>query len=207
MHVQLTCDAPYPRLHSLLRPSLVHLSLPHGEVLWQTRLPRHIAVASTRNSVNVFEASCTALATQNGVYACLGPSLRRTYGQRPHINRESLCWMWVSLIYFLRIRYLISTHTTVPNTILRSPRNHVFRPDPELRRRICLYFVEVYRCELAYIRGKLPDTMTKWGKVRIANGGDKMRCKCAVSDAQAANIRDSSFVRVSKSFYTSCYTI
>jgi hypothetical protein len=80
-----------------------------------------------------------------------------------------------SLIYFLRIAYLTSTHTTVPNTILQSPRNHVFRPDLELRRRICLYFVEVYRCELAYIRGKLPDTMTKWGKVRIANGGDKMR--------------------------------
>ncbi|KAF8486605.1 hypothetical protein JB92DRAFT_3257362 [Gautieria morchelliformis] len=37
--------------------------------------------------------------------------------------------------------------------------------------------------------------MTRWSKVRIANGGDKIRAACAVSQAQAETTRDSSFVR------------
>jgi hypothetical protein len=38
--------------------------------------------------------------------------------------------------------------------------------------------------------------MTRWGKVRVTNGGDKICASCAVREAQARLCRDSSFVRV-----------
>ena len=38
--------------------------------------------------------------------------------------------------------------------------------------------------------------MVRWGKVHIANGGDKIRTSSAVSQAQASTVRDSSYVRV-----------
>jgi hypothetical protein len=70
-------------------------------------------------------------------------------------------------------------------------------PDADLRRRISLYFVRLFNVQANVILRKLPNTMTRWGKVRITNGGDKIRASCAVSAAQARVCRDSSFVRVS----------
>jgi hypothetical protein len=84
----------------------------------------------------------------------------------------------------------------VPNTILRSPRKQNFQPDQDLQRRISLYFARIYDRNAAEIRNLIPLTMTRWGKVRIANGGDKIRARCAVSAAQSLSIRDSSFIRV-----------
>lgn len=43
--------------------------------------------------------------------------------------------------------------------------------------------------------------MVRWGKVRILNGGDKIRAKVAVSELQYVHARDSSFVRVSSLLY------
>ena len=37
----------------------------------------------------------------------------------------------------------------------------------------------------------------RWGKVRVANGGDKIRTVCAMTVAQSKISRDSSFIRVS----------
>jgi hypothetical protein len=41
--------------------------------------------------------------------------------------------------------------------------------------------------------------MIRWGKVCIANGGDRIRAQCAVSPAQAQTCRDASYIRVSES--------
>ncbi|KAF8518574.1 hypothetical protein JB92DRAFT_2081950 [Gautieria morchelliformis] len=68
-----------------------------------------------------------------------------------------------------------------PSTILRSPRKQNFQPDQDLRRRISLYFAWIYDRDAAEIRNLIPLTMTRWGKVRIANGGDKIRARCAVT--------------------------
>lgn len=90
----------------------------------------------------------------------------------------------------------------VPNSILRSPRKVDFKPDNDLRRRLILYLAVVYGCDSREIKQILPAVMTRWGKVRIANGGDKIRANCAVSAAQAHIIRDSSYVRVSSARYS-----
>jgi hypothetical protein len=72
-----------------------------------------------------------------------------------------------------------------------------FVPDADLRRQIALYFAWLFNIQVNVILQKLPDAMTRWGKVRVTNGGDKIRASCAVSKAQARICRDSSFVRVS----------
>lgn len=85
----------------------------------------------------------------------------------------------------------------VPNSILRAPRKIDYKPDQDTRRRLTLYLAVVYGCESREINQILPAVMTRWGKVRIANGGDKIRAQCAVSHAQAQTTRDSSYVRAS----------
>jgi hypothetical protein len=97
--------------------------------------------------------------------------------------------------YIARIKLL-----TDPHTILRPPRSHSHAPDAAVRLKISKYFAEVYACRSRDIGAILPPTMTRWGKVRIANGGDKIRSSSAVSQVQFITTRDSSFVRVRRPF-------
>jgi hypothetical protein len=87
---------------------------------------------------------------------------------------------------------------SVPNTILRAPRKDDYKPDRDTRRRISQYLALIYGCHTRDIQEILPAFVTRWGKVRIANGGDKIRAGCAVSRTQAQSFRDSSFVCVSE---------
>ena len=92
-------------------------------------------------------------------------------------------------------------------SILRSPRKNNFEPDGDLRRRIVGYFLQVYEgARLADVERIVPTSMTRWGKVRIAGGGNKIRSKSAVSVAQSQSVRDASFVRVSVSSPQVCPT-
>ena len=65
--------------------------------------------------------------------------------------------------------------------------------------RISKYFAEVYQCPWSHIEPILPVTMACWGKVCIANGGDKIWSSSTVSEVQAETSHDSSFVWVSAS--------
>ena len=87
-----------------------------------------------------------------------------------YMRNVSALWLFLFNSYI----YIVSDlHALlVPSTILRSPRKSNFEPDPDLRRCICLYFARIYNCHTRDIHHILPVTMTRWGKVRIANGGD-----------------------------------
>ena len=61
------------------------------------------------------------------------------------------------------------------------------------------YLAEVYRSPWAEIQELIPEIVTRWGKVRVANSGDKIRSSSAISLSQSILTRDSSYVRVSTS--------
>ena len=61
------------------------------------------------------------------------------------------------------------------------------------------YLAEVYRSPWAEIQELIPEIVMRWGKVCIANGGDKIRSSSAISLSQSILTRDSSYVRVSTS--------
>jgi hypothetical protein len=99
-------------------------------------------------------------------------------------------------VSYLLLLTWVDLHLIDPNSILRAPRKLNFKPDVDMQRRLSQYLALIYACETKGIKAILPETMTQWGKVRIANGGDKIRAACAVSQAQAETTRNSSFVRV-----------
>jgi hypothetical protein len=65
-----------------------------------------------------------------------------------------------------------------------------------MQQQLSQYLTLIYACETKGIKAILPETMTQWGKIGIANGGNKIRTACAVSQAQAETTHNSSFVRV-----------
>lgn len=93
------------------------------------------------------------------------------------------------------------THATLslpdPLSILRSPRTRNHRLEADVSRKMAQYFAEVYGCPWRDVQRLFPETVVRWGKVRIANDGDNIRGAIAVSATQALTCRDASFVRVS----------
>ena len=101
-------------------------------------------------------------------------------------------------MYVISTTICFLTRTVLdPHTILRLPRIHFYEPSADEQRKISKYFAEVYHCFWSHIEPILPITMAHWGKVHIANGGDKIRSSSAVTEVQAETSRDSSFVWVS----------
>lgn len=83
-------------------------------------------------------------------------------------------------------------------TILRNPCVNNFVPDPGLQRKVAEYIrttLPTPRPTVAQVCKLLPDIMPRWGKVRIAGGGDHIRAKVAQYETRVE--RDVSFVRVS----------
>ncbi|CAE6439581.1 unnamed protein product, partial [Rhizoctonia solani] len=83
-----------------------------------------------------------------------------------------------------------------PNTILRFPRLRGFPLDDHVRRRIASYFHTnfprwTFHAWLEYI----PEYAERWGKLRIPDGGDSIRCAKVVDPLSPYGKRDSSFVR------------
>ncbi|KAG8922102.1 hypothetical protein FRC02_012132 [Tulasnella sp. 418] len=82
-----------------------------------------------------------------------------------------------------------------PESILRSPRVKDFRPDDLIRRHLGVYFVNIYgqkKCKWQHILPYLPESMTRWGKVRRRHRGDKIRGAIAMNPEKNW---DSSFIR------------
>jgi hypothetical protein len=69
-------------------------------------------------------------------------------------------------------------------------------PSPDVRRKVAQYFAAVLSVQRGPIELVLPQVMTRWGKVRVANGGDLIHSASTVSTAQAEHARDSSYVQV-----------
>ncbi len=93
----------------------------------------------------------------------------------------------------------------MPASILWSPCEKNYIPDPSLRRKVAIYLTNVYLKPLSEILKWLPEVMPRWGKSRIAGGGDKVSTMWAQS--QRKKYHDSSFVRVSlQSLSNALYT-
>lgn len=85
-----------------------------------------------------------------------------------------------------------------PLSILRYPYRADFQPDHLSRIRVAAYINMQLAAPRAHILARLPKVMSSWGKVRVGNHGDLMRC--AWVDRPGPNgMRDASFVRVSLS--------
>ena len=82
-----------------------------------------------------------------------------------------------------------------PHSILRPPRNASFKPDGALSSKIARYLSLVINQPASAIKKKIPATVTSWGKVRIANGGDSIRT--ASSSRRPEKERNMSYIRVS----------
>jgi hypothetical protein len=85
-----------------------------------------------------------------------------------------------------------------PNTVLRFPHLRGFPLNDRVRRRIAAYFRTnfpgpTFHTWLRFI----PERAERWGKLRIPDGGDCIRCAAVVDPLSPYGKRDSSFVRVS----------
>jgi hypothetical protein len=84
-------------------------------------------------------------------------------------------------------------------TVLRFPRILKFRVEDSIRRKIAKYFTNVFSAPggqaLNYmqIEAHLPDTMERWGKVRVDKGGDMIRGTVVAGNPYD---RNASFIRV-----------
>ncbi|CAE6504462.1 unnamed protein product [Rhizoctonia solani] len=83
-----------------------------------------------------------------------------------------------------------------PDTILRFPRLRGFPLDNEVRRRLAAFFhtnypEQTFHAWLDFI----PERAERWGKLRIPDGGDSIRCADVVDPLSPYGKRDSSFVR------------
>ena len=106
------------------------------------------------------------------------------------VYRESNCEPGIQIT-----NYLIVTMYLDPHSILRYPRLAQYVPATSLRRKLAAYFATVIPgFSVAFFLSILPDTMVRWGKVRIANGGDLIRTRVAQCGNQRE--RDASLIRV-----------
>ncbi|KAF8325831.1 uncharacterized protein EI90DRAFT_2021511 [Cantharellus anzutake] len=80
-----------------------------------------------------------------------------------------------------------------PASILGAPRNKKHIPNNSIRRKIAIYFTNVYNKPYQHIMKLLPEVMPRWGKSRIVGGGDKVSTLWA--QERRTKYRDSSFVR------------
>ncbi|KAL5632974.1 hypothetical protein ACGC1H_003460 [Rhizoctonia solani] len=82
------------------------------------------------------------------------------------------------------------------NVVLRFPRLHEFLLQPPVRKRLARFLCtnyphQTYSAWLEFI----PERCERWGKLRIANGGDKIRASAPCNPASVYGKRDASFVR------------
>ena len=96
-----------------------------------------------------------------------------------------LAWFLCNLIMFF----------TDDDHVLRTPHKKTYRPDDNTRRMIADYFRELTKASRNTIKARLPQNMPLWGKFRMAQGGDSVRCTMATSKKRSE--RNMSFVRVS----------
>ena len=68
--------------------------------------------------------------------------------------------------------------------ILQPPQMHLYQPSVAEQDKISKYFAEVYHCPWSHIEPILPITMALWGKVCIANRGDKIQSSSTVSESK-----------------------
>jgi hypothetical protein len=90
-----------------------------------------------------------------------------------------------------------------PDLCLRWPKQSHFRLEPTFKNKLAVFFSTMFNKPVAVIKGILPEEVTRWGKVRIAHGGDAIRGKRILpSDA-----RDNSFIKVQLLYLIlSCWT-
>ncbi|KAF7288817.1 hypothetical protein HMN09_01363500 [Mycena chlorophos] len=85
-----------------------------------------------------------------------------------------------------------------PLTILRTPRHLNFILSDEVKDEIATYLsAMLQRLTKTRAMGLVPQTATRWGKVRIRGGGDHIRTALVVERGDA-QMRDNTFVRVSR---------
>ncbi|TFK33524.1 hypothetical protein BDQ12DRAFT_766734, partial [Crucibulum laeve] len=68
------------------------------------------------------------------------------------------------------------TYEDYPHSIFGFPYHKSFKPDDIVQQKIAGYFLAVTGKAQKNIIHHLPDIMPTWGKVKIANGGDSIRC-------------------------------
>ena len=94
----------------------------------------------------------------------------------------------------------IFAHTCIdPLSIMRVPYQKHHAPTQDILRKIISYFHSVTGVPKNRIKQSLPEIMPTWGKVRIANGGDSIRCASSTRSEELE--RNSSYVRVCLCLY------
>lgn len=86
-----------------------------------------------------------------------------------------------------------SLETTDPATYLRGPCTKDFEMDHHVRKKVISYLEHTLQVPKSYAKLAVPDTVVKWGNVRI-DGGDRIRTEFAQHDREG--LRDASYVRV-----------
>ncbi|KAJ6451862.1 hypothetical protein C8R47DRAFT_998294, partial [Mycena vitilis] len=81
-----------------------------------------------------------------------------------------------------------------PQAVLRAPCSKEYSPDQALRRKIASYFSAVLGKLVRDIVPQLPETMPRWGKVRIVDG-DHICCAW-IGQKFSEEGRDMTFIRV-----------
>ena len=115
-------------------------------------------------------------------------------GQVDQLSRVERIFPTCELFYFINSIRWQTERLTDPNSILKPPSIQGFPLDNSLLKRIAGYIHVVIGQETSEIKRRLPLVMCQWGKVRIANGGDRIRCRCA--SLPQKNEQNMSFVRV-----------
>ena len=101
---------------------------------------------------------------------------------------------------YVACRPFIFAHTCIdPLSILRVPYRKHHAPTPDILRKLISYFHSVTGIPKNRIKQSLPEVMPTWGKVRIANGGDSIRCASSTRSEELE--RNSSYVRVCLCLY------
>jgi hypothetical protein len=106
--------------------------------------------------------------------------------------------------YIYLLGYILFTHTCADEShILRFPRLREFLLEKHIRQRLAAYFHtnnpgHTYAAWYKF----LPKRCERWGKLRIADGGDCIRAAKACNPTSIYGKRDSSFIQVSGSVYS-----
>ncbi|KAF7374016.1 hypothetical protein MSAN_00282000 [Mycena sanguinolenta] len=82
-----------------------------------------------------------------------------------------------------------------PDVILRAPYKATHNPNDITRARIAGYISAVIHKKRNIIKKKLPENMPRWGRMRIAGDGDRIRSVSATSAKHDETERDMTYVR------------
>jgi hypothetical protein len=140
---------------------------------------------------------------QIGAISCRFPEIRKAllFGKNDvpvatskmeHVYPGCECYILVDFLIYI---------CTEEEHILRFPRLREYLPNKHVRRRLAAYFHtnQPQRTFAQWLRF-LPARCERWGKLRIADGGDCIRAAVACNPTAVYGKRDSSFIRVSLMF-------